>query len=341
MLISSGAGQSEVFEHVTAFYAKSSGLDSDKLVGADVAESTNAITIDRPFQEQVWKWLVSHPECRVGTRGQDGKPLLSEVKAKNHALRKNEAVTKEVLPELSVLQKDSQPNGSQKETSCVSPSVSKSADRSAQAQSISEQSGLPESFQSTNLDASDRCVSRSRAADREDRVYASEERMWHALTGHGVDYSKVASLDFACLSIIAAAGPKGIIQPELVKLSDQDKRSVPRRTQNLFENGYITKTPVLSGAARTCICTLKRFVPAPDAKKPAKDNASEERNLDRDSQEIFRQCFPDGGANLYLLLRNIFDILNRFKMITLEDLRIKLVSFGTLCRGLCRNLSCL
>lgn len=248
---------------------------------------------------------MSHPECRVESRRQDGRPSRSEVEATNHALRKHEAVANQVPLNSSGSQEETQINGAQEDTNRVS---------------------FPK------LHALYQPVDRLQDADGDMRVYASEERMWYALTGHGVDYSKVPSLDFTCLSIIAAAGPKGITQPELVKLSNQDKRSVPKRTQNLFERGYITKTPILFEAARTCICILKRFTPSSDAKKPEKDDAHEEPNLDVDSQVIFQQCFSDVGANLYLLLRHIFDVLNRFKMITLEDLRRKLVSFRMLCR---------
>ena len=326
LLFPPGASQSEVFEYIATFHAKSSGSDGNRLVDFDVGEGTDTITIDWQFQEQVWKWLVSHPECQIGTCGQGGRPSLPEFETTNHALRKHEPVAKQVPPDLSVLQENSQASEAQENTNRVSPLISKSADGLAQSRSINEQAGFHRSVRFASLGALDRCPDQLHDADGEVRVYANEERMWHALTGHGVDYSKIPSLDFACLSIIAAAGPKGIIQPELVKLSDQDKRSVPQRTQRLFEKGYITKTPILSGAARTCICTLKRFVPAPKAKKPEEGTASEDPDLDADSQTIFQQCFPEGGANLYLLLRNIFDMLNRFKMITLDDLRRKLVS---------------
>ena len=66
--------------------------------------------------------------------------------------------------------------------------------------------------------------------------------MWHALAGHGPDPNKIKALDFACLSMIAARGSKGIYQHELVKLSGQDKRSLPARTDRLHNDGYIEKT---------------------------------------------------------------------------------------------------
>lgn len=240
-------------------------MDKDEIVQPGVLENTDAVVIDQQFQALVWKWLVSHPECRVGSHGQGGNLSHPEVKAPKHALQ-----------------------------------------RHAPAQGEGPQ-----------------------AAHGEVRIYANEERMWHALTGHGVDYSKIPSIYFKCLSVIAAAGPKGIMQSELVKLSDQDKRSVPRRTQDLFEKGYITKIPILSGSARTSLCMLKRFDTTLSVQKTETDVTGEEPDGDIDSQVVFNRCFPDGGANLYVLLRNIFDLLNRFRIITLEDLRRRLVSFGS------------
>ena len=98
------------------------------------------------------------------------------------------------------------------------------------------------------------------------RLYASKDRMWQALTGHGPDSSKVKSLDFICLSIIAACGAKGILQHDLVRISGQDKRSLPARTDRLHDDGYVEKKRVsvqLFNPKRllhTSQCTLKRFV---------------------------------------------------------------------------------
>ena len=98
------------------------------------------------------------------------------------------------------------------------------------------------------------------------RLYASQDRMWHALTGHAPDSNKVKSFDFICLSIIAACGPKGILQHDLVRISGQDKRSLPARTDRLCDGGYVEKKRVsvqLFNPRRllhTSKCTLKRFV---------------------------------------------------------------------------------
>ncbi|KAJ0419002.1 hypothetical protein BJY00DRAFT_172852 [Aspergillus carlsbadensis] len=92
------------------------------------------------------------------------------------------------------------------------------------------------------------------------RVFVSEERTWLAITGHGRDDTKVLPMEFALLSIIASRGPSGITQPELIKLSGQDKRSVPKRTDVLHKKGYIAKRAIQIKAARTSLCTLRRFL---------------------------------------------------------------------------------
>ncbi|KAJ5515783.1 hypothetical protein N7527_007343 [Penicillium freii] len=91
------------------------------------------------------------------------------------------------------------------------------------------------------------------------RIFVSEERTWVAITGHPPDESKVLPLEFALLSVIASRRSNGIVQPELVKLSGQDKRSVPKRTDALQRKGYIDKRPVQTKTARTSLCTLQRF----------------------------------------------------------------------------------
>lgn len=110
------------------------------------------------------------------------------------------------------------------------------------------------------------------------RLYASENRMWHALAGHGPNFSKIKSLDFVCLSIIAACGPKGILQHDLVRISGQDKRSLPARTDRLHDGGYIEKKRVsvqIGNPKRllhTSQCTLKRFVSShSDQEKQTRD----------------------------------------------------------------------
>jgi hypothetical protein len=92
------------------------------------------------------------------------------------------------------------------------------------------------------------------------RLYASQNRIWQALTGHSIDLKKVPSMEFVLLSIIASRGMNGITQPDLTAMSGQDKRSVPHRTDELSRKGYIQKMPVQAGKMRTSLCVHKKFV---------------------------------------------------------------------------------
>ena len=97
------------------------------------------------------------------------------------------------------------------------------------------------------------------------RLYTSENRMWYALTGHGPDLSKVKALDFIALSIIATCGPRGILQHDLTRISGQDKRSLPARTDRLHDAGYIVKERLMTDDGtgqrmlHTSRCTLTRY----------------------------------------------------------------------------------
>ncbi|KAL5115517.1 hypothetical protein ACEQ8H_006580 [Pleosporales sp. CAS-2024a] len=92
------------------------------------------------------------------------------------------------------------------------------------------------------------------------RLFASQNRIWQALTGHSLDLKKVPTMEFTLLSLIAAHGANGIAQPDLVQFSGQDKRSVPHRTDELARKGYIIKKPVQAGKARTSLCVHTKFV---------------------------------------------------------------------------------
>lgn len=147
-------------------------------------------------------------------------------------------------------------------------------------------------------------------------VFVTEERMWLAITGHGPDPSKVLPMEFALLSIIASQKGSGIIQPELVKVSGQDKRSVPKRTDILKEKGYIEKKPIQFKSSRTSLCTLKKFIGRPSYldgsfKTPA------ERGKDR------KHAAGD-VIDFKVLLDNIFKCLKEYNVISRDDLKSKL-----------------
>ncbi|KAF4975096.1 hypothetical protein FZEAL_8075 [Fusarium zealandicum] len=101
----------------------------------------------------------------------------------------------------------------------------------------------------------------SQAAPHHILVYASEETMWESLTGHAVDYKRVPKSEWLLLLGIASTTTQGILQGDLGRLVDQDKRSVPKRTDALLKKGYIAKRTTLVRGTKTSKMWLKLFAP--------------------------------------------------------------------------------
>ena len=112
------------------------------------------------------------------------------------------------------------------------------------------------------------------------RLYTSESRMWYALSGHGPDPTRIKGRDFECLSVIGACGRKGIYQHDLVRLSGQDGKSLPARTERLSVNGYIEKTRIciqeshVDKLLNTSHLVLKRFYDPKQLQQANADAAS-------------------------------------------------------------------
>ncbi|PWY90277.1 hypothetical protein BO94DRAFT_514039 [Aspergillus sclerotioniger CBS 115572] len=144
------------------------------------------------------------------------------------------------------------------------------------------------------------------------RVFVSEERTWLAVTGHGPDETKVFPTEFALLSIIASRKHKGIAQTELVKVSGQDKRSVPKRTDLLQKKGYIEKRAIQVKSTRTSLCTLRKFL-SPEHLKDRQAGQDSETTVRGDNMIDFRE-FTD----------RLFEILQEYQIISRNDLKEKL-----------------
>lgn len=96
-------------------------------------------------------------------------------------------------------------------------------------------------------------------AHANERLYATEDRVWHALTDHGIDHRRIPKLEFQCLCVIAAAGPGGLLQPDVTRLTGQDKRSVPKRTDALAQKGLITKELCVGLGIKTSLLIFKKY----------------------------------------------------------------------------------
>ena len=289
-----GASPLDFIAHVKSYYLHPiQGSQTQEGVYA-VPHSGIASNVDRPFLEQVWKWLLQNPDIRLGNHAGHEQLTLSEVEARNAAIEQS----KQSIPvsqETDLLK-------------AVASSYASSAPTFPQDGDVTQ---THQSTEKASVGTEDAAVPQDMECKPGIRLYASKNRMWHALAGHAPDSSKIKSLDFICLSIIAACGPKGILQHDLVRISGQDKRSLPARTDRLHDGGYVEKKRVsvqLFNPKRllhTSQCTLKRFVnnlagqkqetsdpgsaPADNAKLVNRDGPR-----DRDSQAVGQS--PSTGA---------------------------------------------
>lgn len=134
------------------------------------------------------------------------------------------------------------------------------------------------------------------------RIFVSNERTWLAIAGHEPDDSKITNAEWGLLSVIARFKSNGIPQTDLVRISGQDKRSVPKRTDALESKGYIAKRPVQLKKARTSLCTLRRFL-----KATTEQQASTETMIDFET-----------------FVQKLFKILKECRIISRNDLKTAL-----------------
>lgn len=156
-------------------------------------------------------------------------------------------------------------------------------------------------------------------------IFTSAERMWYAAAGHEPDSERVPSKEFVCLSIIASHGAKGILQPDLVRISGQDKRSVPMRTYNLHEKGYIVKKPVITKGYRTSLCILKRFTIQHSSSSGHNDEIPESHITSSGGHVIPSTVRQSMYGHVEPQIRQAFELLRELKLITWTDLKKKLV----------------
>ncbi|KEF55531.1 uncharacterized protein A1O9_08281 [Exophiala aquamarina CBS 119918] len=142
------------------------------------------------------------------------------------------------------------------------------------------------------------------------RIAVNEYRMYHAICGHPPDVSKVTPLEFVLLSHIAAARSAGILQGALGRASGQDKRSVPKRTNDLQERGYITKEAVYAHGTKTSRLILRKLAAQSPNQEPLPFDTTGAKSK---QQSIVRD-----------VVRRIFDELSNQNIIPLIDLAQRL-----------------
>ncbi|KAI0966694.1 hypothetical protein F4678DRAFT_271285 [Xylaria arbuscula] len=162
------------------------------------------------------------------------------------------------------------------------------------------------------------------------RLHVSEERQWRTIAGHGLDFKRVPLFEWRALVDIASVKEKGILQGDLVRLTGQDKRSLPTRTDALARKGYIIKQPVVLRGGKSSKLWLTQF------SEHAKEH-QEREGLDYDTLDLSKAaltsdldpvpfCDKWNGDNIdYLALAQAFVAISKaWVLIRYCDARAKL-----------------
>lgn len=158
------------------------------------------------------------------------------------------------------------------------------------------------------------------------RLRVTEERIWIALTGHGVNHSRCPRMEFACLSVIASRRYDGIVQPELTRVTGQDKRSLPRRTDSLAKKGYIEKTLAFTRGQRTSHLILRRYA---NRKRPQQFSTTDGKGSNEGHQSSTGQRTWGGDfLRPSIAVRSLVAEVKNHSVITQADLKWKLVSIN-------------
>ncbi|KAI5918559.1 hypothetical protein F4810DRAFT_715360 [Camillea tinctor] len=162
------------------------------------------------------------------------------------------------------------------------------------------------------------------------RLHVSEERQWRILTGHGPDFKRVPTFEWRALVDIASVKEKGILQGDLVRLTGQDKRSLPTRTDALAKKGYIIKQPILLRGCRSSKIWLAQF--AEKAKEDADRDGLQYDKIDLSPETLTKDLDPvpfsqkwNGERLDYLAIAQAFiAVVKAWGLIRYCDARAKL-----------------
>ncbi|KAI0150214.1 hypothetical protein GGR57DRAFT_514467 [Xylariaceae sp. FL1272] len=135
-----------------------------------------------------------------------------------------------------------------------------------------------------------RPVSKDDSAVVRPRLFVSEDRLWKTLTGHGPDLKRVPLFEWKALVDIASVKGTGILQGDLVRLTGQDKRSLPTRTDALARKGYIIKQPICVRGFKTSKLWLAKFLE--NAKVEEELQGLDLANIDLSKQTLTKDLDP-------------------------------------------------
>ena len=157
------------------------------------------------------------------------------------------------------------------------------------------------------------------------RIHPSEDLVWQTLTRHGVDYKRVPALEWKCLLGIASVRAEGILQSDLRKLVDQDKRSLPKRTDSLAKKGYIAKRTIVVSKMKTSKLWLIDFAPPILEDRTGGLDLSPANLRTNDVSPVkWHNRWTGNNIDMEAFGRSLVGILKAWRVIKYSDLRSKM-----------------
>ncbi|KAI0118582.1 hypothetical protein F4776DRAFT_634689 [Hypoxylon sp. NC0597] len=237
---------------------------------------------------KVWGWLVARPDVSVGTNRQFNHLTLDEILA---------------LPE----EEEDLPSTEDAKVS-KNQTATPSNDHQRPSRGSRGSGEAPLKFRP--------------------RLHVSEERQWKTLTGHGPDFKRVPLFEWKALVDIASVKEKGILQGDLVRLSGQDKRSLPTRTDALAKKGYIIKQPIILRGCRSSKLWLAKYA---DSAKQGRDGLNFDKvdlskeTLTKDLAPVPFSSYWNGEKIDYIAIAQAFNaVLKAWGLMRYSDMRTKL-----------------
>ncbi|CAN8095946.1 unnamed protein product [Discula destructiva] len=169
------------------------------------------------------------------------------------------------------------------------------------------------------------------------RLFVSEETVWKTLTGHGIDFKRVPLMEWRLIVCIGSTKEAGIAQPDLVRATGQDKRSVPKRTDFLDIKGYIVKRTHMFRGMKTSKLWLTQFapeLPAPTNTLKGLDMSKALMTRDMDPVPWVHQWVGNKNAKgkeelaYHALIQTVVAIIKAWGTVRVRDLKKKLGIIG-------------
>lgn len=279
------------------------GADQEEANGGGQSDAIDEATLERSLTDAemssarwAWDWLRSRPQILINGHKRWNRLELSDVLA---------------LPENgpSDAEASSKPNPAAPTKDAIVPRLLSS--------------GAAATLKSKGKKTKKSSISKKSLTQRP-RIHPSEDLVWQTLTRHGVDYKRVPALEWACLQGIATAKGEGILQSDLRRLVDQDKRSLPKRTDSLARKGYIVKRTVVVQKMKTSKLWLIEFAPPTvEAETVGLDlsPAALSKTLDKVS---WHSRWTGNNIDMDALGRTVIGICKAFGVMRYSDLRTKL-----------------